>query len=342
MHCMQKEERGKQIMRKIKKYFVHMLAALVMLVMMLPTMPINAQEVTEKTYTVTFRAGNVGRLKTDLNGVSGNNIELTSNYIKFTVKKGESLSSSFDFISDDASLNSFFLNMTDDIQDGYRLMNVSSWCAGAATADVNRNTEYVLDYAKLVNPVKYTIQFVDAESGEQIAPPTIAYGNDGEEILCNPLSLTSYDTNDAAVSIVLNADEANNVVFQYTYNGAAGTEIQTVTEYVPGGTVVETVTNDIVEEEPAAAAVVTPDAVDAQQEELVEIEDEEVPLANEGADEETVEEELVEIEDEEVPLAAERTSAAEGAWKAVAGGTIVVLGVGGAAIIIRRKRKIKV
>lgn len=328
-------------MKKAKKCFVGILAAFIAVVMFLPTTPMKAEKMAAKTYTVTFRAGNVGRFQTGLSGISNTNIELTSNYIKFTVKKGESLSSSFDFISDDASLDAFFLNLTDDIDEGYRLKNVSNWCAGAAASAVNRNTEYVLDYAKLVNPVKYIISFVDAESGEQIAPPTIAYGNKGEEILCSPLSLTSYDTKDVAVTIVLDAEDedANNVVFKYTYSGTSGTVIQTAAEYTEGDTVVEPVINEIVEEEPAAAAVAAPGGADAQQEELVEIEDEEVPLANEEQQEGTAEGDLVEIEDEEVPLAVESDQSTTGYWKALAGGAIVVIGAGAATMIIINKRK---
>ncbi len=328
-------------MKKITRFFAGVFAAFIVIAGMLPAVQVKAEETVKRTYTVTFRAGNVGRFQTETNSVNYENVEVTANYIKFTVEKGQSLGSTFDFISDDASLDAFFLNITDDIDEGYRLKGASDWCSGAASAVVNRNAEYVLDYAKLVNPVKYVISFVDVASGEQIAPPTIAYGNAGEELVCNPLAISSYDTEDEAVKLVLDAENeaANNVTFRYTYSGETGTTVQTVTEYAPGGTVVNTVVDEVEEETPAAAAVVTPVADDAQ-EDNVTIEDEEVPLGNEGEQADASEDNLVDIEDEEVPLAVEEEQSAEFYWEAVAGGAVAVIAGGAAAaVLVRKKRK---
>lgn len=327
-------------MRKTTKIFAGILAVVVFFAGMLPTATVKADETAKRTYTVTFRAGNVGRFQTESYGINDENIEVTANYIKFTVEKGQSLGSSFDFISDDAGLDAFFLNITDDIDDGYRLKRASDWCSGAAETAVNRNTEYVLDYAKLVNPVKYMICFVDAASGEQIAPPTIAYGNAGEELVCSPLAIASYVTEDEAVNLVLNAENetANSVIFRYTYNGETAAVLETVTEYTSGGTVVNTIVEDVVEEQPAGAAVITPNANDANDvndvndAQEVTIEDAEVPLGNEDN--------LVDIEDEEVPLAVEEEQPAGFYWVAVAGGAIAVIAVAATAmVLVGRKRK---
>lgn len=328
-------------MKKATKICAGVLAAFVFMVGMLPAAQVKAENAV-RTYTVTFRAGNVGRFQAEAGIANNENIEVTANYIKFTVEKGQSLGSTYDFVSDDASLDAFFLNITDDIDEGYRLKSASNWCSGAAAAVVNRNTEYVLDYAKLVNPVKYVISFVDAASGEQIAPPTIAYGNAGEELVCNPLAIASYDTEDEAVSIVLNAenDEANNVTFRYTYNGETGSTVETVTEYRPGGTVVNTIIDEVEEETPAGAAVITPAADDAQEDNLVDIEDEEVPLANEEEQAVISEDNLVDIEDEDVPLAIEEAQTEQSYWGVAVGGTIAVVAVGAATtVLIRKKRK---
>lgn len=332
-------------MKKVTKLFMNIMAAFIIFAMLAPATSVKAETTAPKTYTVTFRAGNVGRFQLDENRIDSNNMEVTENYVKFTVEKGESLSSTFDFISDDASLDAFFLNLTADIDSGYRLKNASSWCAGAATATVNRNTEYILDYAKLVNPVKYVIRFVDAKSGEQIAPPTIAYGDDGEEIICTPLSVASYQTGDEAVSIVLNAQDetANTVTFQYTYTGEVGTTVQTVTAYEPGDTIVETVLNEIPEAQPAGAAVVATPNEGGEEEGNRTIEDEEVPLANENAQNEEPEDELMNIEDEEVPLAAEKEQMTPPYWVAIAGGTFAVVGLTAVvAFLIKRKKAVPV
>lgn len=335
-------------MRKITQIFTYILAAVVFFAGMLPAATVKAEGAAKHTYTVTFRAGNVGRFQTESDIFRNENIEVTANYIKFTVEKGQSLASSFDFICDDAELDAFFLNITDNINEGYRLKSTSDWCLGAAETAVNRNTEYVLDYAKLVNPVKYEIHFVDAASGEQIAPPTIAYGSAGEELVCNPLSIASYVTEDKAVNLVLNAENEieNNVTFRYTYNGENAVTVETVTEYTPGGTVVNTVVEEVTAEQPAGAAVVTldddvndvndvndaNDANDADDAQVVTIEDEEVPLGNED--------DLVDIKDEKVPLAAEEEQSAESYWKAVTGGVIAVIAAAATTMVfVGRKRK---
>ncbi len=347
-------------MRKMMKLFAGVLAAFTLLVSMMPATEVKAENTEKKTYTVTFRAGNVGSFNLNANNISGENIEATENYIKFTVEKGESLSSTFDFISNDASLDAYFLNVTSAndetdaayIDSGYRLKAASDWCAGAAEAAVNRNTEYVLDYAKLVNPVKYTIRFVDAESGEQIAPPTIAYGNAGEEIVCNPLTVASYGTKDEAVSIVLNAEDetANIVTFQYTYTGETGTVVETVTEYVPGDTIVQTVVNEVQEEALVTPAVVTPNDGGADAGDVT-IDDENVPLANDGDENEVIEDEetpladgtgeenTVDISDEETPLAAGNENPMQSYWAPILGGTLAVLVVFAAVTGIVMKKK---
>ena len=345
-------------MKKMMRLFAGVLTVFTLLVSIMPATVVKAENTEKKTYTVTFRAGNVGSFNLNAGNISGENIEATANYIKFTVEKGESLSSTFDFISDDASLDAYFLNVTSAsdetayIDSGYRLKAVSDWCAGAADAAVNRNTEYVLDYAKLVDPVKYMIRFVDAESGEQIAPPTIAYGNAGEEIVCNPLTVTSYSTADTAVNIVLNAEDenANTITFKYTYTGETGTVVQTVTEYVPGETVTQTVTNEIQQEVPAGPAVVVPDAgnadagnvdiddenvpLDDGEDEDVTIEDEEIPLADgEGEDSTT------NIEDEETPLAAGNENPMQTYLAPILGGMIAIVVVFAIAAVVLMKRK---
>ena len=342
-------------MKKYVKFLTGVLTAFTLLAAVVPTTQVQA-ETAKKTYTVTFRAGNVGSFNLNAGNISGENIEATENYIKFTVEKGESLSSTFDFISDDASLDAYFLNVTsasDDsaeyINSGYRLKAVSEWANGAANADVKRNTEYVLDYAKLVNPVKYTIRFVDASSGEQIAPSTIAYGNAEEEILCTPLNVTNYSTEDQAVTMILNEEEEskNVVTFQYTYTGEVETVTNTVTNIEPGETITETVVNEVTVVEPGGAAVVTPQpAVDNQ----VNIPDEPVPLADDqnDNDDEDVQDnaedpaennQTVDIEEEQTPLADGKQDASGFYWGPILGGAVfAVIFIAAVAAVIWKKK----
>lgn len=340
-------------MNRAKRILAGALTALTLLFCAVPTTSIHAESTAKKTYTVTFRAGNVGSFNLNANNTSGENIEATPNYIKFTVEKGECLSSTFDFISDDASLNAYLLNITsasnetdatDYIDSGYRLRDVADWCEGAANTPINRNTEYVLDYAKLVDSVRYVIRFVDAESLEQIAPPTIAYGNAGETIVCNPLTIAGYRTEDVAVQLVLSAEDetANVVTFAYTYTGENNAVVETITEYEQGDVVVETVMNQVEVPTPAGPVNVIADGenagegnveeADAENAGNITIEDEQVPLAAE-------EENRVTIEDEQVPLAAENEKGMPFGWGAILGTTVAAVSVVIAGTIIMKRRK---
>lgn len=40
---------------------------------------------------------------------------------------------------------------------------------GVVGTAVERNTEYVLDYKRLIDPVSYTVSFIDSQTKEQIA-----------------------------------------------------------------------------------------------------------------------------------------------------------------------------
>lgn len=351
-------------MKKCVKFFTGILMALTLVTGILPTTQVKA-ETAKKTYTVTFRAGNVGSFNVNAGNVSGDNIEATENYIKFTVEKGESLSSTFDFISDDASLDAYFLNVTSSsadaeyIDSGYRLKEVSEWADNAANATVKRNTEYVLDYAKLVNPVKYTICFVDAESGEQIAPSTIAYGNAEEEVLCTPLRVSDYSTTDQAVTMNLKEDGENVVTFQYTYTGEVETITNTITNVEPGETITETVINEIEVVEPGGATVVTPepaddnqanDQADNQVNNQVNIPDQQVPLADDqnNNDQNVADRDdnsdnngqTVTIEDEETPLADGKEDLLGSYWTPILGGTALAIILISLAVVVIRKKKI--
>jgi hypothetical protein len=280
-------------------------------------------EAAGNTYTVTFRAGNVGRFDTS-KIASSDKLEVQKNYIRFTLDKGESLVS-VGFFADNDALNSM-LRYAVTVDDNYMLLDFEDVCS----EERSRNTEFVLDYARLVDSVMYTVYYIDSFSGEQIASPTIAYGNDGDVISgISPLAISGYSTTDTATSLTLAKDGENTVTFYYSTNDVQ-TVTNTVTVYVPGDTVIvnevgETVTvntggNGV---EVAAAANVAGNAaanaagnagVNAEGaaagnaaengDNAEEIAEEEVPLGANGEEEEGEAEEGVTIADEEVPLGA--------------------------------------
>ena len=336
-------------MRKNKKILAGLLVALTLIVSLLPASTVRAEEnddeKTEKTYTVTFRAGNVGTFNTDIN-TEQYSAKVTENYVKFSVKKGEKLP----FYDSDDALYAFLQTLTssvvgddgttiDYIKTNYRLRPITDWADGAATKEISRNTEYVLDYVRLVNPVMYTISFIDAVSKEQVAAPIIAYGEAGENIECKFGSIANYAPTTGNGSIVLDETNPDNnaYVFECVFTGDTGVV------YVPGETIVNTVINEIPGAATPGVTVITPEGGGE------EIPEENTPLApgENGENVEIPEEntplapgEATEIGEDEVPLA----SGGEGSiqWPLIVVIIVVVLAIAGTvAVVVYRKKKIK-
>jgi hypothetical protein len=307
---------------KLKRLTAKIVAALAIVLACTASYASVDAEAAGNTYTVTFRAGNVGRFDTS-KIASSDKLEVQKNYIRFTLDKGESLVSDGFFNSND-ELNSM-LHYAVTVDDNYMLLDFEDVCS----EERSRNTEFVLDYARLVDSVMYTVYYIDSFSGEQIASPTIAYGNDGDVISgISPLAISGYSTTDTATSLTLAKDGENTVAFYYSTNDVQ-TVTNTVTVYVPGDTVIvneagETVTVNTGAANAAVAnaagnaagvaaaagnAGVNAEGVDAGNaaengENAEEIAEEEVPLGANGEEEEGEAEEGVTIADEEVPLGA--------------------------------------
>lgn len=299
------------------------------------SMPVPAYAAT--TSTVTFRAGNVGTFDTSKITPIDGKLEVTENYLRFTVDKGDDLSG---FFADDAALNSTLAYCL-DVEENYFLKDCDAYGASVGTSNFH-NTEYVLDYGVLVDGVSYTVYYVDSESGEQIAAPTIAYRNQGESVEVSPLSIAGYVTTDEPVTLTLSETGENEVTFHYT-----ASEEQT--------TIVNTIVNTTATGQNAAAAGnaagnaaaggaggndgANADGADAQQ--VENIADEQTPL-DAGANGEADNGETT-IEDEDVPLQA-------GFAQNVKGYVVpIVVGVFAAALIIatviwlyRKKKTAKV
>ena len=93
---------------------------------------------------------------------------------------------------------------------------------------VLRNTEFVVDYGMLVEPVPYKIFYVVKDSGEEIAAPVISYGNDDEQITAVPVKVDGYETKDSAKFFRLSSEQENEVTFYYAYTGSKEAEGKTV------------------------------------------------------------------------------------------------------------------
>lgn len=221
-------------MRHSGRKAVVFVLAFLMLVSVFPT-----QLLAAPACTVTFRAGNVGSFQVESVTASVKDpgmVSVQPEYIKITGKRGEKiqnlLAAAFGRTIQDASdVEALFLSFLSP-NEMYCMRELSVW--GPAVSDVVcRNTEYVIDYGMLVDPVPYRISYVDKDSGEEIAAPVISYGNEGQQITAVPVQVERYETAETAKFFRLSEEEENEVLFYYRYMGQKKVDGKTVyrTEY---------------------------------------------------------------------------------------------------------------
>ena len=234
-------------MKKVKKIITGFLTVFLFMAMVLPMTTVKAseeKEVAEKRmYTVTFRAGNIACFDTDKITVS-DGMEVTKNYIKVKVAKGETLAFTVPGWESDARLTSWFSNCLHYEKEAAYGLKAFNGVVGTA---VERNTEYVLDYKRLIDPVSYTVSFIDSQTKEQIATPQIIYGNAEETITVIPVTVSDYTPTESSKTLKLEKGKENAATFEYHYTGAVETITSTVTNVVPGTTRTETVVNEVEE-----------------------------------------------------------------------------------------------
>lgn len=234
-------------MKKVKKIITGFLTVFIFMALVLPMTTVKASEekeaVGKRMYTVTFRAGNIACFDIDKITVS-EGMEVTKNYIKVKVAKGDTLAFTVPGWESDARLTSWFSNCLHyEKEAAYGLKDFN----GVVGTVVERNTEYVLDYKRLIDPVSYTVSFIDSQTKEQIAAPQITYGNAEETITVIPVTVSDYTPTESSKIIKLEKGKENTATFEYRYTGAVETITSTVTNVVPGTTRTETVVSEVEE-----------------------------------------------------------------------------------------------
>lgn len=234
-------------MKKVKKIITGFLTVFIFMALVLPMTTVKASEekeaVEKRMYTVTFRAGNIACFDIDKITVS-DGMEVTKNYIKVKVAKGDTLAFTVPGWESDAGLTSWFSNCLHYEKEAAYGLKAFSGVVGTA---VERNTEYVLDYKRLIDPVSYTVSFIDSQTKEQIAAPQITYGNAEETIMVTPVTVSDYTPTESSKTLKLEKGKANTATFEYRYTGSVETITSTVTNVVPGTTRTETVVNEVEE-----------------------------------------------------------------------------------------------
>lgn len=234
-------------MKKVKKIITGFLTVFIFMALVLPMTMVKASEekeaVEKRMYTVTFRAGNIACFDIDKITVS-EGMEVTKNYIKVKVAKGDTLAFTVPGWESDARLTSWFSNCLHYEKEAAYGLKAFNGVVGTA---VERNTEYVLDYKRLIDPVSYTVSFIDSQTKEQIAAPQITYGNAEETITVIPVTVPDYTPVESSKIIKLEKGKENTATFEYRYTGAVEAITSTVTNVVPGTTRTETVVNEVEE-----------------------------------------------------------------------------------------------
>ena len=234
-------------MKKVKKIITGFLTVFIFMALVLPMTTVKASEekevVEKRMYTVTFRAGNIACFDIDKITVS-EGMEVTKNYIKVKVAKGDTLAFTVPGWESDARLTSWFSNCLHYEKEAAYGLKAFNGVVGTA---VERNTEYVLDYKRLIDPVSYTVSFIDSQTKEQIAAPQITYGNAEETITVIPVTVPDYTPTESSKIIKLEKGKENTATFEYRYTGAVETITSTVTNVVPDTTRTETVVNEVEE-----------------------------------------------------------------------------------------------
>lgn len=234
-------------MKKVKKIITGFLTVFIFMALVLPMTTVKASEekeaVEKRMYTVTFRAGNIACFDIDKITVS-EGMEVTKNYIKVKVAKGDTLAFTVPGWESAARLTSWFSNCLHYEKEAAYGLKAFNGVVGTA---VERNTEYVLDYKRLIDPVSYTVSFIDSQTKEQIAAPQITYGNAEETITVIPVTVPDYTPVESSKIIKLEKGKENTATFEYRYTGAVETITSTVTNVVPGTTRTETVVNEVEE-----------------------------------------------------------------------------------------------
>lgn len=296
-----------------------------------------------KTYTITFRAGEGGSFDVNQEVASNVNVDVNGTYLEIEVARGTTLQQAVYAAFGTASIANAFQvanNPLLNTEDGYNLLNEAEWGIDASVygEQIKRNKEFVLDYTVLVDPVPYIITFVDAETGNEISAPVMRNGNAGDVINESPVAVNEYATIDTAKTITLSKDGVNKIVFEYEYTGEVITQL--VTTIVPvvtpeaeeggGAGADEPVIED---EDVPLGGEAEPEAGDAEDDEQM-IEDDDVPLADGEATEGEV------IPDEDVPLSANKSNLPNVLLVSGIAVAVVVLAVAIVLLAVRKKKTV--
>ncbi|MCI8401423.1 MAG: hypothetical protein HFI38_04920 [Lachnospiraceae bacterium] len=209
-------------------------------------------EAPEKTYRVTFRPGRLGQFSEDV--YEG----YVAAYGEEQVKRSKATGSISVTVAAGAEHPAPPTAGQVELGENAGRYWVSGWKTDVAVGEpVEGDAEYVIAYAALKNGVEYTIRYVDAVSGAEVATPQITMGESGADITAYAKTVTGYRADAASKSMTLTGDAAGNVL-TFLYTSTLAPTINQIVNPVDGGTVIRTETEENVVYVTPPEEVVTP------------------------------------------------------------------------------------
>ena len=313
----------------MKKIVAMISGSLLALLLVFGMTPMQAKAA-EKTYTVTFRCGNVGEFQPDAVNIDG--AKATSSYIKVDVKRGETLASIFE---SDSAMNTFFSNQnvlkTESVEGGtYRALPIEGF---SVTDEITHNQDVVMSYCRVVNPARYVISYVNGANGAFVAAPVYGLGDADEVITAEPLTIAGFHTTGTKQEVTLKEGKTALITFVYSQDESVVYSTEVI--YTDGDVVYNDLVTYIGQTYTVAGGGAGADAgagAGDAGDQLVAIEDTETPLANTTLDDNN----LVEIEDTETPLA---NTTLGNSIRAALIAAVVLMATIGSIIIVKKARK---
>lgn len=168
----------------------------------------------------------------------GNRGTLSENPVSVTVSKGDTV----DLYSIATA------TITDDryIQTGFRQSGTDTLLGNGVINGVTEDMDFVVAYGVEANTVSYTLQFVEYETGKELAPSKTYFGREGDKPVAAYEYIEGYRPRYLAITGTLHGDEENVWTFEYIPLAEGETIVTTTTNttttYVTGPATTQTVT----------------------------------------------------------------------------------------------------
>lgn len=195
--------------------------------------PLEIYAAEPQTYNITFSPGKVGEFTEDFLAeckAAGATVSEKTGSVKLRVPAGSAV----------RLPNPADVQIKDEYEGKYVVNTDNSFLTGGSVT-AGQSQSYVVDYAALVDGVTYRIEFIDAESGEEIAAPVIAQGNIDQVVPYVAETIEGYTLSSESSQTMTLTEGENRLTFSYTRNVESVPPETQIIE-TPGDTITRTET----------------------------------------------------------------------------------------------------